>query len=228
MEYGIWLSFNNQEEGFQIPVNPPSIEMGDGNKSKTYDVAGLGEINVIKDRKLTTYTFSSFFPAQRYPFVSTDLLLEPRQYVDYIEKWMGTKRPIRFVFTGASFDINEAVSIEGFSWKETAGYNGDIEYTLSLKRYVFYAAQRVNVVQPTASSPAPVIQKQAPPRPNDRQPPQTYTLIAGDNLWIVSKKVFGTDAYVKEIQRLNGLTDAQLKSLPIGLELRLPEVRANV
>ena len=62
-DYGIWLSYNNQEEGFQIPVNPENIEISDGINSKTYDVAGLGEINVIKDQKLTEYSFSGFFPA---------------------------------------------------------------------------------------------------------------------------------------------------------------------
>jgi len=225
-DYGIWLSFNNQEEGFQIPINPASIEMGDGNKSKTYDVAGLGEINVIKDRKLTTYSFSSYFPAQYYPFMATDLLLEPRQYVEYLEKWMDTKRPIRFVFTGASFDINTPASIESFQWKEVAGSGGDIEYTLSLKRYFFYAAQRVTVAPSTATESTPVIRKEAPPRPNDRQPPKTYKLLAGDTLWKVSKKELGSDQYVTEIQRLNGLTDDQVKNLPVGMELRLPEVRA--
>lgn len=227
-EYGIWLSFNNQEEGFQIPINPASIEMGEGNKSKTYDVAGLGEINVIKDRKLTNYSFSSYFPAQYYPFMATDLLLEPRQYVEYLEKWMDTMRPIRFVFTGESFDINTPASIENFTWKEIAGTGGDIEYTLSLKRYIFYAAQRVIVAPATSTASSPVFRKEAPSRPNDKQPPKTYKLLSGDNLWKVSKKAFGSDQYVSEIQRLNNLTDAQLKSLPVGMELRLPEVRALV
>ncbi|MFC6553859.1 hypothetical protein [Cohnella cellulosilytica] len=112
MAYGIWLSYNNQQEGFQLPVNPSSIEISDGSKGATYDIVELGEINVIKNPKLTTYRFSSIFPAQLYPFVDVPLLqsvtaandsgvkVKTNPYVDYITRWMATKRPIRFVFTG--------------------------------------------------------------------------------------------------------------------------------
>lgn len=222
-EYGIWLSFNNQQEGFQIPVNPSSIEMGDGNKGKTYDIVNLGEINVIKDRRLTQYSFSSIFPAQRYPFNSASILLEPKRYKDYLEKWMDSKRPIRFVFTGSTFNINTPVSIEDFQWKEVAGSIGDIEYTLKLKKYVFYAAQRVAVVQTESAVAGPALIKEAPARPNDRQPPKTYTMVAGDTLWAIAKRVFDDGSRWPEIQRLNNITDAQIKRLPIGKVLKLPD-----
>ncbi len=60
--YGIELSFNNREKFFQIPINPESITISDGNKGSTYDIEALGEINVVKHRKLTEYSFESFFP----------------------------------------------------------------------------------------------------------------------------------------------------------------------
>lgn len=226
--YGVWLSFDNQEEGFQMPVNPESLEIGDGSKGQTYDVAGLGEINVIKNPKLTTFKFNSIFPAQRYPFVAASILFEPMNingvktnaYVYYLAKWMESKRPIRFVFTGASFDINVVVSIESFDWKEIAGSGGDIEYTLNLKKYVFYAAQRVKVDKTAATT---KIQKVATPRANEKQPPKTYTLRAGDSLWKVAKTQLGNGDRWREIQKLNGITDAQLKKLPIGKVLKLPK-----
>lgn len=223
--YGIWLSWNNQQEGFQIPVNPGSIELSDGNKGKTYEVSGLGEINVIKDMKLTEYAFSSIFPAQAYPFVSTNLLLQPKAYVEYILKWMATKRPIRFIFTGNSFDINTPASIESFQWKETAGRGGDIEYTIRLKKYVFYSAQRVVVIpDPVIPQGAATIQKEPPTRENDREPPKTYTMVSGDTLWAVAKKNLGDGNRWPEIQRLNGITDAEIRRLPVGKVLKLPEV----
>src|SRR5690606_31431652 len=147
MSYEVWLSFNNQEEGFQLPINPGRIEVSEGSKGKTYDISNIGEINVIKDRKLTQYAFDGFFPAldQHKPLLATDQVLEPKRYVEYIEKWMDSKRPIRFIFASPDYEINEAVSIEGFTWREVAGGMGDIEYSLSLKKYVFYSAQRLNI-----------------------------------------------------------------------------------
>lgn len=226
-DYGIWLSFNNQQEGFQIPINPGSIEMGDGSNSTTYDIVGLGEINVIKSRKLTTFGFSSIFPAHNYPFITASVVLQPYEYVDMIKRWMETKRPIRFVFTGASFDINEAVSIESFDCKEVAGTNGDIDYTLKLKKYVFYSAQRVNVTT-RQSGASQVMQKGTKQRPNDRATPKTHTLAPGESLWTVAKRVLGDDSKWRDIQRLNGISDAQLKQLPVGTVLKLPGGTANV
>lgn len=222
MEYVIWLTFNNQETGFPLPINPPSIEISDKGKGKTYEISSLGEINVIKDPGLTEYAFQSIFPATRYPFVGDRPLFKPRYYVDLILEWMTTKRPIRFVFTGPTLDINTPASIEDFQWKEVAGSGGDIEYSLKLKKYVFYAAQKTIFIESPGES-QPVIQKKPEERPNDKQPPKTYKLQPGEGLIAVAKKQLGDDSRWREIQKLNNLTDAQLKKLPIGLELKLPQ-----
>ncbi|HEU4964401.1 MAG TPA: LysM peptidoglycan-binding domain-containing protein [Bacilli bacterium] len=228
-EYAIWLSFNNEEKKFRLPVNPESIELKEAGTGSSYEVSGLGEINVIKNPKLTGYRFDSLFPAQHYPFIVGDELHPPLYYINLIKEWMGTRRPIRFKFTGSSFNINEAVSIESFDWKEVAGSPGDIEYALELKQYVFYKAQKaVPVAQKATSSSTsadaskPVLAKQNPPRPDERQQPKTYTLVAGDTLWAVAQKFLGNGARYKEIQKLNQITDAEVTRLPVGKVIKLP------
>jgi len=219
-QYGIWLSWNNQEEGFELPVLPseigPSIR-GDG---AGHDVYKLGKINVIKDRDLAEYTIESLFPAQSYPFITASIVLEPRAYIDYIMKWWDSKRPIRFTAVTATMEVNTPVSIEGFEWKEVAGSPGDISFSLRLKEYRFYAARRVQVAQQSGGG--ATVQKPKPKRPDERVPPKTYTLVAGDSLWKVAQKVLGDGSRWREIQKLNGLSDAQLKSLPVGMVLKLP------
>lgn len=218
--YGVELSFNNKAEVLQLPINPSEIQVGETGGGNTYDVVGLGEINVIKDRELTTYSFSGLFPAQWYPFVTTDDLLHPVEYIKMIEKWMTTKRPIRFIFTSDTYDINTPASIESFTWNEVAGSGGDIEYTLELKKYVFYAARKI--VKETTNGGGRVQKKKAAARPNDKQQPKTYTMVAGDSLWKVAQTKLGNGARWKEIQQLNGIKDADLKRLPIGKVLKLP------
>jgi hypothetical protein len=234
-EYGIWLSFNNRAEEFQIPVNPEQIEISDGGRGQTYDLIGLGEINVIKARKLTEYGWSSVFPARRYPWVAVDQLQTPAAYVQSLQRWRESMRPLRFVFAGDTFGLNAPVSIESFTWKEIAGSGGDIEYTIRLKEYKFYGAQRVQVVPGSAlavpagvpglqtpeQSPT-VLQVQPPPRPDDRQVPATYTLASGDTLWMVAQRCLGDGARWPEIQRLNNISDAEIKTLQVGRALRLP------
>src|SRR5690606_33657966 len=113
---GIFLSVNNGQEGFQLPVNPKEIVMADGNDSSTYNISNLGEINVIKDKMLSEFSFDSFFPSKQYSFLATNNVLSPNSYVKHIQRWMADKTPIRFIFTGNSFDINTLVSIDSFEW----------------------------------------------------------------------------------------------------------------
>ncbi|OMF05273.1 peptidoglycan-binding protein LysM [Paenibacillus amylolyticus] len=218
--YAIYLSYNNQEEGFPIPVLPGEISITNEGNTTKYEISGGGEINVIKSPALAEYKFSSIFPVGDLPF-TTDLVFEPSYYVDLILKWMETKRPIRFVFTGMSFDINEAVSIESFEWKEVAGSPGLIEYDLELKQYLFYRAQKV-VVKKTSSSTAKKTTKKKASRPTDKQNPKTYKLKPGDTLAKVAKQFLGNSGRWKEIQKLNGIKDSELKSMKVGRVLKIP------
>jgi hypothetical protein len=220
--YGIWLSWNNQEDGFELPILPrqlgPSIR-GDGAE---HDVHGLGKINVIKDRGLAEYTIESIFPGQWYPYISApqSLVLKPRVYVEKIMKWWDTKWPIRFVAVIPSLEINIPVSIESFEWQEVAGSPGDIQFTLKLKEYRFYSALRVRILDEQGGT--RITDGSASARPDDRVRPKTYTLAPGDNLWKVAQKMLGDGNRWREIQKLNGISDAQLRRLPAGMVLKLP------
>lgn len=214
-EYGIWLSYDNQKSGFRLPVNPAELQISDATSGKSYDVSGLGEINVIQSPKLTEVSFDSFFPAPgaNYSFIASETLLEPYVYLTLIQDWMKKKRPIRFIFTGASFDLNLAVSIEKFEWREAAG-SGDIEYSLGLKKYVFYKARPVKINKS---------QKKGSKKERDtKETPKTYTLVSGDTLIGVAKKQLGNESRWKEIQKLNGIADSELRRLQIGRVLKLP------
>ncbi|MCR8658963.1 LysM peptidoglycan-binding domain-containing protein [Paenibacillus sp. T3-5-0-4] len=268
--YGVQLSFNNMEEVLQFPINPASIEISESGQGKTYDISGLGEINVIKDRKLTEYSFSGLFPAQWYPFVREDEFLKteeatykrhrldveknkqlridmesnsslminleqfkmlnnvaerydplhPKQYINLIEKWMASKRPVRFIFSSSTYDINTAVSIESFQWEESAGGGGDIEYTIKLMKYIFYSAKKIITEKTNDGGTVEISSNDS--RPNDKQQVKTYSMIAGDSLWSVAKKQLGNGTRWKEIQQLNNIKDSDLKRLPIGKVLKLP------
>lgn len=237
-DFGIYLSYNNQEEGFRIPVNPETVEVQESGSGKTYDIVGLGgateetragEINVIKNPHLREISFSSIFPAHSYPFIVSRIVLHPMQYVAFIRKWMSAKRPIRFVFTGHAFDLSGKqvqgmsipASVEKFEWKEVAGSPGDIEYSLSLKEYVFYSARRI--FPKTDSAGAQVLIQEPPIRPDERTRPLLYTVQEGENLWHVARKTLGDETRSGEIQALNDIPDDKLFDLPAGLILEIPQ-----
>ncbi|WP_379130943.1 LysM peptidoglycan-binding domain-containing protein [Paenibacillus sp. sgz500958] len=252
-EYGIFLSFNNLQEVFRLPVNPESLDIKESGDSKSYSVIDVGEINAISAPKLTELTLESIFPAQMYPFVLTNdsengKRKKPFEYVQIIKRWMESRKPIRLVIAGVKspsyvksnkqdwikesredrssstdtfkglFDIvtiNMPASIESFSWKLSAGNSGDIEYSLSLKKYEFYQAVAVKVADGKV--------KTETKRPTDKAAPATYKLKAGDTLWSIAKKVLGDGSKYKVIQKLNGISDSQLSKLPVGKVLKLPQ-----
>lgn len=219
-DYGIFLSVGDGIEGFRLPVNPPEIEVKEQGQGSVYTVMRLGEINVIKEPKLTEISFESFFPAQRYPYVVGNILLEPLSYVNMLQKWLSERQIVRFILTGSTVDINMLVSIENFTWREKAGAIGDIEYELSLKRYVHYAPKRVVIKQQQANQ--VVVQQSKPPRPVEQKPPKTYTLKPGDTLWSLAARFLGSGTRWREIAQLNGIKDSQVRRLPVGMVLKIP------
>ncbi|GAA4865035.1 LysM peptidoglycan-binding domain-containing protein [Paenibacillus vulneris] len=241
--YRISLSWNNQAEGFQLPVNPESLDVKEEGQGKTYNIVGrgggtdetrAGEINVIKNPKLKEVSFSSFFPNQYYPFVNEEVtLFVPMYYVNLIRKWMESKHPIRFIFAGdynalakasgvtGLSDLNFPASIESFEWKQSAGSSGDIEYTLKLKEYVFYSARGVSTVELENGETA--IVQQQPMRPDERVKPETYTLRAGEQLREVAKRLFGDENRWTELQAFNGITNDKVMELPAGTLVRIPQ-----
>jgi hypothetical protein len=212
--YSIILSYNNLKELFVLPVNPPDIQISNSGGGKTFEVSGLGEINVIQSPKLAEVSFKSIFPNQKYSFVTSEKLYDPTYYVNMILKWMNTKHPIRLVFVGETFDLNLAVSIEKFEWQEIAG-SADIEYSISFKKFVFYGARQVIIKNNKTTS-------KTKARSTDKQVPKTYKLVAGDTLIKVARLQLGNEKRWREIQKLNGITEGQLRKLPIGMLLKLP------
>lgn len=219
VDYGIYLSTADDTEGFRLPVNPSEIEMRGQGQGVEYTVLKLGEINVIKEPRLTEIKFGSIFPAQRYPFVVGQTLLEPSVYVNLIEKWKNEQQVVRLIVVGGSIDINMTVSIEDFVWREKAG-SSDVEFELSLKRYIHYAPKRVVIQQQQANT--ITVQQTKKPRPVTKKPPRTYTLVAGDNLWKIAKKFLGDGSRWREIANLNGIKDSEVRRLPVGLKIKLP------
>lgn len=247
-EYGFFLSFNNAQQVIRLPVNPETLEVKQAGEGKTHTIIDFGEINAINFPKLRELTIESMFPSRWYPFVAfpegESDLLPPLEYIQTIQQWMNSRRPIRLVVSGVQrtirqapqllraeppdeaytndFAINMAVSIENFGWKKSAGTSGDVEYTLSLKEYRFFRAQPVTKKDGGGSGGAKLTGAAAK-RPNEQAPPAAYTMRAGDTLWSIARKQLGDGSRYPEIQKLNGIKDSELKRLPVGKVLKLPK-----
>lgn len=214
MGYHIYLSYNNNEELIELPMLPEKIEISGSGANKSSEVLSLGEITQLKLPKLFSLQIDTEFPSNWTPVceVSASKLKSPFDYITMIEKWRRTLRPIRFVFTGSTVDINSPVSIESFTYTENGGDVGTFKVKIKLKEYRFYGVDKVNIDNN-------FIQKS---RSTTRTVKQLYKVKKGDTLTSISIKNFGNESKYWDIKRLNGLTDADLiNGLEPGMELRL-------
>lgn len=224
---GIYLSVKNDTEGFRLPHNPESVNVSIKGDSEGFKIAKLGSVNIPKDIELEEFSLESFFPSQNYYFLVAEYQ-EPSYYIEKIKKWQVEKTPVRYIYVEGSFAINELVTIERFEYDETGG-DSDVNFKLSLKKFVPFGPKKMEVKTPTPTPTAKpteakpvVVKKETPPRQNAKPQPQTYSLVAGDSLWKVAQKYLGSGNRYGEIAKLNGIKESDFRKLPIGLKLKLP------
>lgn len=194
--YEIWLSWQNGKEKFQLPVNPPSLDISNPSRNERVDLAKFGEITILQEPAAKTFSFSSFFPAQWSPLCevrSTKMSL-PWNYVKRLEIWKESQLPIRLTVTGTP--INYAVSIEDFPYREGEGDVGDIYFDLVLTEYPFVSPRKIDTKKKTPT-------KGNVARPDTKPKAKTHTVKKDDTLWSIAKIEYKNSLEWKKIWNAN-------------------------
>lgn len=198
-----------QEEIVQLPVNPSKVSLGFPGNNKTRELVKLGEINIIKQPRLTEISFESFFPYSTGPYVETYELRAPTFYHDFLVKIKQQAKPIQFIITdlgGAS--LNEFFSVEDYNGVLTP--HGDIDYSIKLKEYKPFSA-RILDANGKVVSVGRVMSKVIPPA----------APIMGESLMKFGKKHFGSSLAYLPIAHLNEIKDKAV-TVAKGTILKLP------
>lgn len=210
-KYEIWLSVNENKNKLQIPVNPPTLDISNSSQNTSVSVSGLGDVTILKEPGAKVFEFSSIFPYESGPYCETNTIPKPWDAVNFIEKYKNDT-PFRFIITNTP--INLLVSVEDFKYNEKAGDVGTINYTLKLKEYRPVQPRQVNVT----------IQKQVvmptTPRPNPKPAQKTYTVVSGDYLIKIARKLG-----ISDWRTIYNLNKDQIKDPNViwpGMVLKIP------
>lgn len=153
MAIRFFFEFDNQV--VQLPVNPREIRIASLGNNKTEEIVKLGEINLLRQKKLETCVIEGFLPVNsNAPYVLTRGRFEaPQFYIDFFERIRASKKPFRFIISGTK--INMLAAIEELEYELKAG-DDDTHYALAIKEYRPYSSKIVKITLPTrqASSPA--------------------------------------------------------------------------
>lgn len=186
----------------QLPVNPPELEVNAPGNNKTMETINLGEINTLKDKKLTNITISSFFPSVlNAPWVVASGLLaqKPYYYINLFEDIRNKKETLRLVV--ADLGVNMEVSIEDFKYGFEA-QDDDIKFTLSLKEARRSAGKNLFFNADGSLSIASGFEFT---RKLTKVIPDSYVVKAGDDLWTIASSVLGAGSKYVDIQKYNRL-----------------------
>jgi len=183
MAIRFFFEFNNQV--VQLPVNPEEIMITSSGNNKTKEIVKLGEINLLRQKKLETLAIESFLPNDaNAPYVLTKGKFEkPQFYIDFFEKIRAGKKPFRFIISDTK--INMLAAIEDLEYGLKAG-DDDIHYSLNIKEYQPFSSKVVKITLPAnKAEPAKVT-----PPPATERPKTGFAIgdivIANGNYWYTS------------------------------------------
>lgn len=193
--YQIWLTYDGEKEKLQFPVNPDNIKIGDGSNNSSIDINGLGEITIPQDRKAYTYEFSSFFPATYFSGCKYRKIPIPKDAVEKIRKWKNGEKPAHLLITGTS--INTYCTIENFPVEERGGDVGTQHFTIKFKEYREVSVRKINV----SKSKAEITSFST--RTDNIVTGNTYKVVAGDCLYNIAKRLYGSGSQYTKIYNAN-------------------------
>ena len=144
----IGLFFEFEGTVIQLPINPEKLEISYPGNNKNVEIIKLGQVSILKKKKLGTIKFSSWFPYESWwTGVRTSGQFESADYYKaFFMKLQDEAKPARFIVSG--YNYNTLVSVEKFSYHYQGGDYEDCYYTLELKEYVPY---HVRVLTPNIS-----------------------------------------------------------------------------
>ena len=196
-KYQMWLTYNAEKEKIQLPVLPEEFSVSNGSNNDSVNVVGLGEIIIMQSRPALQFSFSSFFPAAKFPGLQVDKITKPLTLIQKINTWKASKKPVHFIATACGVDLY--ATIEDFKYSEAGGDPGTYQYSITLKEYREIKVRQVKVNIPKATATV----KKEEPRVDNTVKPKTYTVKSGDCLWNIAKKFYGNGALYTKIYNAN-------------------------
>ena len=158
----MWITYNAEKEKLRIPVNPEEFVVSVGTKDKSVDIVGLGEILVAQSKVAREFSFSSFFPAQKFPGIQTGKVeKKPTTLRDTLMKWKNSKKPVHLIVTEHGIDC--FCRITKFRPTEKGGDVGTIYYDITLKEYTEVTIRQITIKKETPTTP-----KKSTPRADNR------------------------------------------------------------
>ena len=189
------ITFLEEAAGVELvlPVTPSSYEWPHEAAIETVTVDQLGDLNFFGGKKMGSTTLHDcLLPAQAYPFLSPGAGTNPWLYLEQLERWVDKGTVVRWLVSGTP--VNAAVLLEGVTYREQDGTN-DLYITISMRQW-----QRLETPVLEASGGQAATERDSQ---TGAAAEKSYTVRAGDCLWSIAEKYYGSGAQYKRLAAAN-------------------------
>lgn len=195
-------------DDLMLPIAPQKIQIKVNGQNETANLINGDEINIIKAPGLKDISFDAVIPQSAYPFASySGGYGSAGEFLERMEELKENKGPFSFIVirdtpAGSFHDTNIMVTLEDYKVTDDVKEGFDIAVAFNLKEYRNYGTKKVNfTIIPDAAVPAGSLETE---RAADSAPSAgSYTVVKGDCLWSIAKKLLGNGARYTEIYELN-------------------------
>lgn len=194
-----------------MPVTPPSFEIQESRNMETVNIYSLGDVALLGTNTYSTIKMEFLLPAQKYPFVLIDQIVDPYAYVSTFRRFKDDGTVMRLIISGTT--VNIPVRVQEMTYKEQDGTN-DLYMTLTLCEYKELAAVKVESTKAGASNTARAVETQP-------GTPDTYKIVSGDTLWSICRRFYNDSGMASKLAAYNGIKNPNL--IYAGSTLQLPD-----
>lgn len=138
--FGIYVTEQKTGKTIHLPVNPSDLSISRESDNTSQKVVGLGEVNQLGERKLTTLEVQSFLPKHKTVYTQGTFHM-PQYYIDLLNEWQKGKSKVRVTVT--STKITFLMTISAFKHGYERGYADDVVYTLTFTQYVPFSYSKI-------------------------------------------------------------------------------------
>lgn len=197
MAYEVYL------DDMRLPIPPQKIPIKYPGQNKTANLINGEEVNLLKLRGLAEISLDFILPQMRYPSAVWDGSVDSAgEFAERLMALQKNKRVFELIVIReapeGSFDTNLDVTVEDLKISDDVKEGFDLAVSLSLKEYRHYGTKVMNFSLDNRT-----VDESEPERPGAPEQTNTYTVVKGDCLWKIAKKLLGDGSRWGELFDLN-------------------------
>ena len=214
MSYACYLG------GVELPT-PAKLTVKIKSKNKTLILLNEGEINFLRTPGLSEIVLPLTLPMLTGS-------RSPDYYLGVLERLKTSKAPTQFILVRVSpdgrtlYDTNMRVSVEDYNIVEDAKEGLDVSVDVNLKQWRSYGTKTVKVEQPAENTQMQTVSVEKERDASTAPTAKTYTVKAGDTLWALAAKYYGSGAQYTKIYNANTDKISNPNLIYVGQVLTIP------